>query len=146
MATSTQSRRTFRGPPEGKYRDLVALLPPRPLRNDHDYQAAVKMIGRLVGYELNRDQVDYLEALTTFVERYEAAHDETQLDLRHVSGLKVLESLLTDHEMNGADLSRLLGASRALGPMILRGERALTVQHARLLGRHFKIDPGVFIR
>ena len=32
------------------------------------------------------------------------------------------------------------------GPMLLRGERSLTAHHARLLGEHFEVDPGVFIR
>jgi HTH-type transcriptional regulator / antitoxin HigA len=146
MATTTHNRRRFRGPPANSYAGLVSALPPRPLRDKRDYNAAVEMIGRLVGYKLNRDQEDYLEALTVFVERYEVEHEETQVDTRHVSGLKVLQSLMDEHKMNGADLSRLLGASRTLGPMILRGERGLTIPHARLLGRHFHVDPGVFIR
>jgi antitoxin component HigA of HigAB toxin-antitoxin module len=106
----------------------------------------VETIGRLVGYPLNRDQEDYLEALTVFVERYEAMRNETQVDVSHFNGLNLLRSLMKDHAMNGADLSRLLGASRSLGPMILRGERSLTAEHARLLGKHFQIDPGAFIR
>jgi antitoxin component HigA of HigAB toxin-antitoxin module len=104
------------------------------------------MIGQFVGYELNRDQQDYLEALTVFVERYEAEHSETQIDAKHITGLRVLRSLMEEHGMCGADLSRLLGASRSLGPMILRGERNLTAEHARLLGQHFQVEPGLFIR
>jgi antitoxin component HigA of HigAB toxin-antitoxin module len=146
MATTTRKRRGFQGPPGDRYAELVAILPPRPLRDKHEYDCAIKMIGRLVGYDLNRDQADYLEALTVFVERYEAEHDETQVNTRRVSGLDVLRTLLEEHEMNGTDLSRLLGASRSLGAMILRGERSLTAHHARLLGKHFHVDPGVFIR
>ena len=146
MPTTTQKRRGFQGPPAARYSELAARLAPRPLHGKRDYQRAVQMIGRLAGYDLNRDQADYLEALAIFVERYEAEHDETRVDTRRVSGLDVLRSLVAEHEMNGADLSRLLGASRSLGAMILRGERSLTVQHARLLGKHFQLEPGVFIR
>jgi antitoxin component HigA of HigAB toxin-antitoxin module len=146
MATTSQKRRTYHGPPAERYADLVAALPPRPLRDKRDYDRAVEMIGRVVGYDLNRDQEDYLEALTLFVERYEAMRDETQVKVDHISGLDVLRSLMKGQGLSGADLSRLLGASRSLGPMILRGERSLTVEHARLLGKHFKVDPGVFIR
>jgi HTH-type transcriptional regulator/antitoxin HigA len=121
-------------------------LPQRPLRDRHDYERAVEMIGRLVGYKLNRDQEDYLEALAAFVERYEAVHDETHVDVRRVRGVDVLRSLLEEHGMSGADLSRLLAASRSLGPMILRGERSLTAEHAQVLGARFLVDPGVFIR
>lgn len=146
MATTTRKRRKFEGPPGRRYAELVAALPPRPLHDAKDYDRAVEMIGRLVGYKLNRDQEDYLEALTVFVERYEAEHDETQVDVRRVRGVDVLRSLLEDHGLSGADLSRMLGASRSLGPMILRGERSLTAEHARVLGAHFHVDPGVFIR
>ena len=143
---ATTRKHKFEGPPANRYADLIAALPPRPLHDEQDYENAVEMIGRLAGYELNRDQEDYLEALTVFVERYEAEHEQTQVDTRGVSGLDVLRSLLDEHGMSGAELSRLLGASRSLGPMILRGERSLTAHHARLLGEHFKVDPGVFIR
>ncbi len=57
----------------------------------------------------------------------------------------MLKYLLENHGMNGADLSRLLGASRQLGPMILRGDREITAEHARALGKHFALSPGVFI-
>ena len=146
MSTTVPTRRKYQGPPAKRYAELVALLPPRPIRDKREYSRAVEMIGRLVGYDLNRDQEDYLEALTVFVERYETLHDQTQAGERGVSGLDVLRSLLAEHQMSGADLSRLLGASRSLGPMILRGERSLTAEHARLLGTHFCVDPGVFIR
>ena len=48
-------------------------------------------------------------------------------------------------ELNGADVSRILGVSRHLGPMILRGERAITANHAPALGAHFDLSAGVFI-
>ena len=146
MTTTTRKRKRFKGPPGRRYAELVAALPPRPLHDAHEYDRAVEMIGRLVGYKLNRDQEDYLEALSVFVERYETEHDETQVDVRRVRGVDVLRSLLEDHGLSGADLSRMLGASRSLGPMILRGERSLTAEHARALGAHFHVDPGVFIR
>jgi antitoxin component HigA of HigAB toxin-antitoxin module len=47
--------------------------------------------------------------------------------------------------MSGADLSRILGGSRNLGAMILRGDRNLTVAHIRKLAAHFKVSPEVFI-
>lgn len=145
LMPSTRKSRRFQGPPARSYEGLVAALPPRPLRDRVDYEDAVEMIGRLVGYDLNGDQQDYLEALATFVERYEVEHDKTRLR-SDVSGLDVLRHLVSEHSMSGADLSRLLGASRQLGPMILRGERGLTAAHARRLGEHFAVDPGVFIR
>ena len=146
MASTRGKKHRFSGPPARSYEALVRLLPPRPLHDVHDYENAVEMIGRLAGYDLNDDQADYLEALAVFVERYEAEHDETRVDLRKLSGVDLLRHLLEESGMRGADLSRLLGASAMLGPMILRGERNITASHARKLGAHFKVDPGLFIQ
>ena len=41
--------------------------------------------------------------------------------------------------MIGKDLSQLLGASRNLGAMILRGERRLTADHIRTLAAPFNV-------
>jgi antitoxin component HigA of HigAB toxin-antitoxin module len=32
-----------------------------------------------------------------------------------------------------------------LGAKILRGERRLTLDHIRILARHFHVDPGVLV-
>lgn len=91
--------------------------------------------------EFSRDQEDYFDHLCTLIERYDAGH----VKWPKISGLEMLKYLLENHGMNGADLSRLLGASRQLGPMILRGDREITAEHARALGKHFALSPGVFI-
>jgi antitoxin component HigA of HigAB toxin-antitoxin module len=57
----------------------------------------------------------------------------------------MLKHLLEQHGLSGVDLSRLLGVSSKLGPMILRGERSITVEHARALGAHFGLPAGAFI-
>ena len=146
MATRTRKTHGYHGPPADTYAELVMALPPRPLHDKHDYENAVAMIGNLAGYELNSDQADYLDALATFVERYEQDHAQTRVDTSKVTGLDVLRSLMDEHGMSGADLSRLLGVSRSVGPMILRGERNITSEHARKLGKRFRLNPGVFIR
>ena len=62
-----------------------------------------------------------------------------------IKGLDVLKHLMAEHGMNGADLSRILGGSRNLGAMILRGDRNLTLAHIRKLAAHFKVSPELFI-
>lgn len=57
----------------------------------------------------------------------------------------VLAHLLEEHDLTAADLSRLLGGSRNLGAMILRGERNLTLAHIRKLAAHFRVSSEVFI-
>ncbi len=57
----------------------------------------------------------------------------------------MLEHLLGEKGLTAADLSRLLGGSRNLGAMILRGERKLTLNHVRTLSRHFGVSADVFL-
>ncbi len=47
--------------------------------------------------------------------------------------------LLAEYGLAGADLSRILGGSRNLGAMILRGERNLTLPQVRKLAAHFEV-------
>jgi len=53
--------------------------------------------------------------------------------------------LLEQNDMSAADLARVLGCDRSVGPKLLRGERRLTVDHIRTLARHFQVDPGVLV-
>jgi antitoxin component HigA of HigAB toxin-antitoxin module len=64
---------------------------------------------------------------------------------RKVAPLERLKHLIEEHGMTAAELSRVLGVSRQLGPMILRGERSITAEHARALGAKFGVPAGVFI-
>jgi antitoxin component HigA of HigAB toxin-antitoxin module len=57
----------------------------------------------------------------------------------------MLKHLMAERDMTGAGLSRILGGSRNLGAMILRGDRNLTVAHIRKLAAHFKVSPELFI-
>ena len=145
MTTMTANAQAA-GPPADNYADLIAVLPPRPLHNEYDYDAAVEMMGRLTGFDLNPDQEDYLEAIGRFVDDYEAEHAETQANTSRVRGLDLLKHLLDENGMNGADLARLLGLSRSMGPKLLSGERSLTIAHMRMIGQKFGIDPAALLR
>lgn len=125
------------------YTGLCQRYVPRPLHDAADYAAARQAIEPLQGFEsrLNADQVDYLEAVSSFLEAY---------DLERVKWPKgtardTLKFLLEQRDLSAADLSRLLGSDRSLGPKLLRGERRLTVDHIRTLARHFNVEPGVLI-
>jgi len=113
------TKRDFRRLPR-TYTALVAMLPPRPIHDDVDLANATEMIDRLAGFELTTDQEDYLEAISTFVEAYEARR--FPVDDSRLSPLDALRFLLDEHGMTASDLGRLLG-SRTLGPAILAGRR-----------------------
>ena len=122
---------------------LCAVLTPRPIRDRADYDNTVEIIEAMVLWEkeFSRDQEDYFEVICTLVERYEAEHAKWP----DVSPVEMLRHLVDEHQMSGADLSRVLGGSRHLGSMILRGERSITLSHARKLAAHFGLQPGAFV-
>ena len=127
------------------YRELCQRYLPRPIHDNREADAATEMMNALAVFEkLNADQRDYLDALTEFVDAYDKARLKDE-PWSEASGLDALKHLLAEHGLNGADLSRLLGGSRNLGAMILRGERNLTVAHIRKLAAHFKVSPELFI-
>lgn len=125
------------------YAGLCRRYVPRPLHDAADYAAARQAIEPLLGFEeqLNADQVDYIEAVSSFIEVF----DRTEVKWPKSTPLATLKFLLEQHDMSAADLSRTLGADRSLGPKLLRGERHLTVNHIRILARYFNVEPGIFV-
>ena len=126
-----------------EYAALCRFHLPRPIHDKGEYEAVLEIAGAFAGFEdkMTADQADYFELLTTLLEAWEAAHDKWH----NPTPLSLLKHLLEDHAMTASDLSRLLGASRQLGPMILRGERSITADHARAFGMHFGLPAGAFI-
>ncbi|HEY7495561.1 MAG TPA: type II toxin-antitoxin system HigB family toxin [Candidatus Tectomicrobia bacterium] len=72
---------------------------------------ATEIIDMLAGHDLNADQTDYLDVLSTLVEAYENTHGP--LDDPALCGLDILRALLAEHGMSAADLARLPGVYRS---------------------------------
>ena len=125
------------------YSALCLRYVPRPLHDAADYAAACQAVEPLIGFEerLNADQSDYLEALSSFIE----AHDRVRVKWPKGAPAETLKFLLEQDGLSAADLARILGSDRSLGPKLLRGERRLTVDHIRILAKHFQVDPGVLV-
>jgi HTH-type transcriptional regulator/antitoxin HigA len=131
---------SFRRLPKS-YHALVAMLPPRPIHDDVELTNATEMIDRLAGFDLNADQEDYLEAISTFVEAYEANRFPME---DFATPLEALKALLEQRGMSASDLGRILG-NRTLGSAILAGRRALSKAHVKTLADYFKMEPGLFL-
>jgi HTH-type transcriptional regulator/antitoxin HigA len=121
---------------------LCRLLPPRPIHDESDYDNAIEVLDALVGFKLNKDQLDYVEVMTTLVGAYEDVHHA--IDTSGISGLDSLKYLMEQSGMTASDLGNLLG-NRSLGSKILRGERELSKAHLRILSDRFKVDVGLFL-
>ena len=102
------------------------------------------MIDRLMATgKLSKGQSLYLETLVQLVQAYEAEHHA--IDTSDITGLDSLKHLLDENGMNASDLARLLDVHPSMGSKILRGERALTVDHLRKLCERFKVNPRLFM-
>jgi HTH-type transcriptional regulator/antitoxin HigA len=122
---------------------LCGVLTPRPIRDRADYDNAVEVTDAMALWneDFSPDQEDYFDLLCMLIENYDKEH----VKWPKKTPVETLRYLLEEHELKPADLSRILGASRMLGPMILRGERSITAEHARKLGKRFGLPAGLFI-
>ena len=115
---------------------------PQPLRDKIDYENAVEIVDQLAGHELNADQDDYLDLLSDLVADYEEQHAKP---LRRINGLEALRFILTENELTGDDLAKLLKVERSVAYRILKGSRNLTADHIRALSRRFSVSSDLFL-
>jgi HTH-type transcriptional regulator/antitoxin HigA len=137
-----KSKLRFRDLPKD-YENLCRLLLPRPIRDAVDYANVAEVADAMALWpdDFTRDQRDYFDLLCSLLEEY----DRENVKWPRLRGADMLKHLLGEHGHTAADLSRILGGSRNLGAMLLRGERNLTLSHIRKLAAHFKLSPEVFI-
>lgn len=125
------------------YGELCREFLPRPIHDRTGYEHTVEMADVFAGHEerMSDGQNDYFDLLCDLIEKYEQA----TVVRPKVAAPDLLKHLLEEHGLSGADLSRILGRSANLGPMILRGERKITAAHAVRLGKHFGLSSGAFL-
>jgi HTH-type transcriptional regulator/antitoxin HigA len=140
MKTKTKLR--FQDLPKD-YAALCRLFLPRPIHDAVDYANVVEMTDAMVLWrdEFTNDQADYFDLLCSLIEEFDAKN----VKWPKVTGVDMLKHLMEAQSMSAADLSRLLGGSRNLGAMILRGERKLTLNHVRILTRRFRVSADLFL-
>ena len=128
------------------FEQLNALHPLRPINDDVDLSSAEEVMDRLaVLNKRTRDQNDYLQTLILLTEAYESEEIEDALDRSKSTGSDALKYLMQVHGMKQADLAKLLKLGTSAISMILSGERPITADHARNLGKHFEISPATFL-
>jgi len=97
----------------------------------------------MAGYQLTKDQKDYLEALSILIEQFEDKADPEPK--KKTPTHEILRYLCQKNGMSGAGLGRLLEVDRTLATRILRGERNLTVSHIQKICKRFKLSAERFI-
>ena len=124
------------------YEELVRLYPPRKIHDQVELEAATEVADWMALRAKNDAQLDYLELLGDLMDEYENAgkHDKAS------SPVELLNFLVEESDLTTRELGKILGIDHSVAARILKGERTITVEHAKNLGARFKIDPKAFLK
>jgi antitoxin component HigA of HigAB toxin-antitoxin module len=123
---------------------LVGELMPSAIHDKTAYGNAIEMVRRLaVVPALNDDQTRYLDTLCVLVAAYEKNH--RTVGKAKLKPLEVLREFVAEHRMKVRELGVLLGVSESAASMILKGDRALTLDPVRKLAERFKVSTSLFV-
>ena len=126
------------------YDALVASFTPRPIHDNVAHGNTLEVIDAMAGRELNEEQEEYLDLLSTLVEAYE--DDLLKDELASLPrGLPVVKYLCKENGISGVELGQIIGVSRSQASLLLHGERNLTVAHIQRLAERFKVSSGLFV-
>lgn len=106
----------------------------KPIRNETDYEAALKRIDELMEAVPNTQEFDELEVLVTLVESYEEKH----YFIEAPNPLAAIKFRMEQENLKQKDLVPILGDS-AVVSKVLKGQRKLTVQMIQNLHDKLKI-------
>ncbi|MFI5378413.1 MAG: type II toxin-antitoxin system HigA family antitoxin [Tepidisphaerales bacterium] len=126
-----------------EYAELVAMYPPRPIRDGVDERNVEEIVLTMAGHELTRDQGDYLELLSDLLLKYQNEKYPRKRRVR-TPGQR-LKYLMEQSGVTPSALAALLGCSQPLVSFILSGRRNLSKENVRKLAAHFRLDAGYFL-
>lgn len=125
------------------YASLCRVFLPRPIHDKVGYENTVRIADMFAGFEdrMTQDQNDYFDLICDLIEKRE----KETIRPPKLRALALLKHLAEEHGLAGAGISRILGKSSSLGPMILRGERKITAEHAVILAKYFGLRADSFL-
>lgn len=129
-------------PRRSRYLELVERFPLRPIRSEAQLTRAVAVVDSLLDQpKRSRDEADYLDVLSTLIERYEEEHHP----MGQVSGVEMLVHLMDVRCLTQARVAEGSGLGVSTVSEILSGKRKLHTRHIAAFARFFGVDPGLFI-
>ena len=127
------------------YEELVRLYPPRKIHDAIELENATEVADWIALHAKCDAQLDYLELLGDLIDEYENQATKAAHQDKASTPLELLNYLVTENDISTRDLGALLGIDHSVAARILKGERAITIEHAKRLGARFKLDPQVFL-
>lgn len=123
-------------------RSLLDFSKPHVLRNEAEYEAAIREIGQLLDRDPARGSEGYerLEFLSVLVEHYEDQH----FPMDAVTPQQAVEFMLEQKGMSRGDLEELMGG-RSRVSEFFTGKRELSKSQIEALRRHLGIPADVLL-
>ena len=113
----------------------------RPIKNETDYQAALKEIERLFDATPGTPEGDCLEVWTTLVEAYE----EKKYDIPLPDPIEAIMYHMESRGLSPRDLEQYIGSSTVVAEVLSR-KRPLTIEMIRRLHAGLGISADVLIQ
>ncbi|HEX3033930.1 MAG TPA: transcriptional regulator [Thermodesulfobacteriota bacterium] len=113
----------------------------RPIKNETDYQAALKEIERLFDATPGTPEGDYLEVWTTLVEAYE----EKKYDIPLPDPIEAIMYHMESRGLSPRDLEQYIGSGSVVAEVLSR-KRALSIEMIRRLHAGLGISADILIQ
>lgn len=126
------------------YEELVRLYPPRKIRDTVELQNATEVADWISLQAKNEAQLDYLELLGDLLDEHENRANNRKHD-QESSPLELLNYLVEENDITTRELGKILGVDHSVAARILKGERKITIDHAKKLADRFKLRPEAFL-
>ncbi len=130
--------------PAATYEQLLIETMPARIDNDEQYEQIAETLGRLLPESANRtpDETKLMDLLIVLIEDYDRRH---ALPPENITPADMLQFLM-EHapQRTLADLAPVFGDEKQAAGA-LSGERPISADEARLLGKMFAVQPGLFI-
>ena len=123
------------------YEGLVRLYPPRKIHDQIELENASEVADWISIRARNDAQLDYLELLGDLMDEYENRPKPE----KPAAPLELLNYLVEQNDISTRELGRILSVDHSVAARILKGERTITLEHAKSLGARFKVQPYLFL-
>ena len=117
------------------------MQPIKPIRNNVDYELALKEIDRCLDAAVGSPERDRLEVLTILVDDYEAKHHP----INPPDPIAAIEFVLEQRGLTRKDLEGMIGSSGRISE-VMNKQRPLSLAMIRKLVETFDLPADVLIR
>lgn len=123
------------------YEELCEILMPRRIHDKIGLEKAIEVVDWLVMRTQTKDQFEYLDMVSDQIIEYESKLYPKEA----IDPLGLLQFIFKESKLSVRKLGDILGVDSSIAGRVLKGQRGITVKHAKSLGSWFKLDPKAFL-